>query len=111
MLCSYVLVAIVAPKLHIEDKYSLHEISLNWSKIKLFSESQGTVLEYEIQYWEEEIEMRPVANHKVMSLKTKEPQRAKKLVNLQPSTKYGIRVAAATQAGIGKFTTNHYGGK
>ena len=110
MLCSYVSVPIVAPKLHIEDKYSLHEISLSWSKIQLFSESKGTVLEYKVQYWEEEVEMQPIINHKVVSLTTTEPQRAIKLVNLLPNAKYGIRVAAVTQAGIGKFTNNHFAG-
>ena len=104
------LVAVEAPLVQVHDKYSFYEISINWSKLQSFKESHGTILEYEVQYWAAEIEMQPMLEHKVMSLTVKAPQRSIKLLNLRPFTKYGIRLAAATQTGVGKFTNVHYGG-
>ena len=97
--------------MHVDDRYSLSEISLSWTKLHSFTESQGTVLEYEVQYWAIETAMKPRMGYKMMSVSVKAPQRSTKLVNLSPFTKYGIRVAAATQTGVGKYTNIHYGGE
>ena len=100
-----------APQLRVDGRYSLFEISLSWTKLQSFTESQGTVLEYNVQYWPIDIEMKPSMEYSIMSVTVKAPKRSTKLVNLRPFTKYGIRMAAATQTGVGKYTNIHYGGK
>ena len=67
-------------------------------------------MEYRIEYWPVEVQMKPVMAYKITAFNLQAPVNSTRLQNLGTFTKYAIRVAAVTQTGIGAYTNTQYGG-